>query len=247
MTNDNCNLFCFMCCRLTTSMLVVGRGSVFWAVHSKALILPRQCLLVEREECGSEGILWGGCQAGVWCSPPHFPRCQGRHVEWGAWSTVACSVVSTPIHFLLIRWNGRQNCVHSNEWEASRMYSVLYCTCKTQPHTYPHPHTHTHIYTHSPTYIYMYIICSWWQARFVVCNGLPQKVYSEMCRVLAAIHRVNIEAVDLSDFGKHGVWLYSMYWDMCMYICIYLHVCKQMTCIESLAQFKYCQHLHPKA
>ena len=31
-----------------------------------------------------------------------------------------------------------------------------------------------------------------------------REVYAEMCRVLAAIHSVDIEAAKLSDFGKHG-------------------------------------------
>ena len=30
------------------------------------------------------------------------------------------------------------------------------------------------------------------------------EIYSAMCRVLADIHRVNIERAKLQDFGKHG-------------------------------------------
>ena len=72
-----------------------------------------------------------------------------------------------------------KTCAHSNVWATSFMYSCIIL------------HIHTHIIMHT------YIICT--------CNCLPQKIYLEMCRVLAAIHRVDIKAVGLSDFGKHGV------------------------------------------
>ena len=34
-----------------------------------------------------------------------------------------------------------------------------------------------------------------------------QMVYNEMCRVLAAIHSVDINAAELTDFGKRGLLL----------------------------------------
>ena len=39
----------------------------------------------------------------------------------------------------------------------------------------------------------------------ILCTALLQAVYSELCRVLAAIHRVDIEEAGLTDFGKHGM------------------------------------------
>ena len=39
------------------------------------------------------------------------------------------------------------------------------------------------------------------------------EIYSAMCRVLADIHRVNIEKAKLQDFGKHGTFDKTMSYD----------------------------------
>ena len=40
--------------------------------------------------------------------------------------------------------------------------------------------------------------------RFASSSWPSQDIYSAMCNVLAAIHSVDIEKSNLTDFGKHG-------------------------------------------
>ena len=40
--------------------------------------------------------------------------------------------------------------------------------------------------------------------RFTSSSWPSQDIYSAMCNVLAAIHSVDIEKSNLTDFGKHG-------------------------------------------
>lgn len=179
MTNDNCNLFCFMCCRLTTSMLVVGRGSVFWAVHSKALILPRQCLLVKRKECGSEGVLWGGCQAGVWCSPPHFPPLSGKACGVGGvvHCGLHCGFHSHSFSTHSVKWKTK---LCALEWVGGFLYvqCVLLHIQNTPTHTHPHPHTFTHIHLHVHVHHMFMGVCEIHSVRWSPTESLLRDVPS---------------------------------------------------------------------
>ncbi len=73
----------------------------------------------------------------------------------------------------------------------------------------------------TPFYLMRYI-----PGRVLKDPSLPQQtprergqVYSEMVRVLAAIHSVDVGKANLDDFGKHGV---------CVCVCVHINACTCM-------------------
>ena len=53
--------------------------------------------------------------------------------------------------------------------------------------------------------------------RFTSSSWPSQDIYSAMCNVLAAIHSVDIEKSNLTDFGKHGELEYHILWCTVVY------------------------------